>query len=73
MSIMACHRDGCGNVMCDRHSDEHGYICDECFNELVLLGVQTNISEFMESRKIENQESHSRAYFDAVFPDADGD
>lgn len=73
MGVMACHRVGCDSAMCDRLSSEHGYICNDCFEELVLLGVQTNITEFMESHKTKSQEKHSRAYFEAVFPDADGD
>lgn len=25
--------------MCDRLSNDYGYICDECFDELVLSGL----------------------------------
>jgi len=36
--------------MCDRYHYEYGYICDECFNELVSLGVHQDIDEFMQAR-----------------------
>jgi len=35
--------------MCDRYSYTHGYICDECFDELVNLGLTADISVFMDS------------------------
>jgi hypothetical protein len=50
MSVLSCCRYGCENIMCDRYSSEHGYICDECFEELRLGGRQ-NIETFMESKK----------------------
>jgi len=34
MSVKRCNRNGCQNVMCDRYSEEYGYICIDCFNEL---------------------------------------
>lgn len=34
MSVLACNRNGCRNVMCDRLSYEWGYLCDDCFAEL---------------------------------------
>lgn len=50
MSVLACARYGCDNIMCDRYSYIHGYICYECFNELVDLRT-LNIFDFMESEK----------------------
>ena len=38
MSVLACDRNGCDNVMCDRLSHEYGYICHECFKDLVNSG-----------------------------------
>jgi len=35
MGVMACFRNGCNNIMCDRYSDEFGYICNDCFSELI--------------------------------------
>jgi hypothetical protein len=49
MGVLACARTGCSNVMCDRYSREHGYICDSCFKELVESGV-TDYGYFMETR-----------------------
>jgi len=33
MSVLACSRTGCKNIMCDTFVPEIGYICDECKNE----------------------------------------
>jgi len=49
MSVMACSRRGCEHVMCDRYSSKHGYICGDCFSELLESGLDTNIKEFMDS------------------------
>ena len=51
MSVLSCNRNGCDNVMCDRYSPTHGYICDECFKELVDSGAATDIDLFMNSDK----------------------
>lgn len=48
MSVMACNRHGCGNILCDRRSFEHGYLCNSCFKELVEAGP-VKIDNFMES------------------------
>lgn len=72
MGVLACNRRGCRNIMCDRYSHEHGYICRECFNELVSLGVDTNVAEFMDSQKKEVHEPprvDPYDYFDKIFPD----
>ncbi len=37
--------------MCDRHSFKYGYICHECFEELVNLGWNMDIEFFMNSDK----------------------
>lgn len=47
MGIMTCNRNGCNNIMCDRHSHEFGYICNDCFDELVKSGPTTDIAQFM--------------------------
>lgn len=36
MSVLACSRQGCENIMCDKYSYIYGYICDECFEGLVV-------------------------------------
>ena len=49
MSVLACDRRGCTNIMCDRLSDNHGYICEECFAE--LCQKPQDFEEFMNSPK----------------------
>lgn len=50
MSVLNCQRNGCENIMCKRYSYECGYICDECFEELVRTRW-VGVSEFMNSIK----------------------
>ncbi len=47
--IVSCSRNGCERVMCDRHSVNYGYICNECFDALVRMGPGVNIGAFMNS------------------------
>lgn len=70
MGVLACNRNGCENVMCDRLSDEYGYICDECFEELCESDNFTNIEDFMKSKKggSSNNKEAIYAYMDKVFP-----
>ena len=51
MGVLACDRDNCKNVMCDRYSNEYGYICNECFNELRFKFPDVTIGDFMNSSK----------------------
>lgn len=67
MSVLACCRRDCPNIMCDRLSGEHGYICHECFEELVSLGVQTDINVFLDSPKKNANKDAARAYFETIF------
>ena len=72
MGVMECDRRGCESVMCNRHSHTYGYICNDCFNELVSLGVRVDISEFMDSPASGgNERDFAEAYFNEVFPDRD--
>lgn len=48
MSVLACSRSGCGNIMCDRYSHTHGYICSTCYEELVKLDPD-NVESFMDT------------------------
>ena len=52
MSVLACDRRGCENIMCQRLSRQFGYICWECFEELVELGITANIAVFMGTPKM---------------------
>lgn len=67
MSVLRCGRRGCENIMCDRYSYEHGYLCSECFEELVSTGPETDINYFMESLKRPNRDDESTARYGAVF------
>ena len=70
MGILACDRRGCKNIMCDRLSHEHGYLCNECFEELVEQGPEANIGEFMKSPKKDRaaRGRAARARFNEEFP-----
>jgi hypothetical protein len=71
MGVLACDRRGCENIMCDRISYKYGYICEECFEELVNKGVRTSVAEFMASDKRNNGDNLpqvTRMYFEEVFP-----
>jgi len=43
MGVLTCDRFRCDNVMCDRYSYHYGYICNDCFDELMnsTLGIET--------------------------------
>lgn len=67
MGVLACSRSDCDNIMCELISDEYGYICNECFEELkeflVYRGTVNDtegnclIKEFMESPKTHERSS----------------
>ena len=72
MSVFSCARRGCHNTMCNRLSQEHGYICDECYEELVASGPTTNIADFLTGYKPSaSSEKEARARYNAAFPIAD--
>jgi len=71
MGVLACSREGCSSIMCDRYSHIYGYICNECFAELVSLGPGASVPGFLESTRAEDPDALKRAAllrFDAVFP-----
>lgn len=74
MGVLECDREGCENILCDRYNSKHGHICEECFEELVKSGPETNITCFMNSVKKEKQgeEAEARARFEIVFPFREG-
>ena len=52
MGVLTCSRGDCLNAMCDRFSYKYGYICDECFEELVRFATKGgDIQDFMDSPK----------------------
>lgn len=74
MGVMGCFRAGCDNVMCTRYSSKHGYICNECFEELIDMGVEANIKWFMSTPKknhLHGMEEVARNRFEIEFPDTE--
>ena len=72
MGVLVCSRSDCENVMCDRYSPAYGYLCDECFAELVRCGVKTDIDEFL-SRAVHTDDDPAaiESYFGVIFPRTD--
>ena len=79
MGVMACNREGCRTIMCDRYSQEFGYICHDCFSELIdILISQVNsnknprdvIQKFMNLEKCDTYpiKANLWEYADGVFP-----
>ncbi len=67
MGVLACDRCGCGNIMCDRLSHFHGYICNECFSELCESGMQPQ--DFMDSTKGELTPKRDLTnWYNQIFP-----
>jgi hypothetical protein len=57
--------------MCDRSSTHYGYICDECFIELVHLRAIANVTAFMASDRNQDTAEADFAYFNALFQSGD--
>ena len=71
MSVLACDRHGCDNMMCDRYSwKRQEYLCNACFDALVNLGPGTDLDAFMAGKYRGDEFDHdaSRAYFDTKYP-----
>ena len=74
MGVLTCDRFWCKNIMCDRHSYEYGYICYECFDELVALGINADVEDFMNSTKTtltKSDRDYALEFFGEIFPDRD--
>jgi len=56
--------------MCDRLSYTYGYICDECFEELVASGSDTSIETFMSAKPNRNRDKlfPPRELYEQEFP-----
>jgi hypothetical protein len=53
--------------MCSRLSEDHGYICDECFKELV--GLKMEPAEFMATEwRTTKPFGRTEAMYDKEFP-----
>ena len=67
MSVLACNRVGCENVMCDYYSHAYGYICWECLQELKDKGM-CDIGTFMNEYKDNADDSEAwENYVDTLF------
>lgn len=68
MGVLACDRSRCENIMCGRYSSNYGYICGSCFDELVRLGPEQNVQEFMDSDQGCNPPLEAiEAFFNHIF------
>jgi len=65
MGVLACDREGCTNILCDRLSNVYGYICNECFEELVNSGSAA-IMKFMATEQKEHE--LDRGFYEKIFP-----
>ena len=70
MGVLACDRAGCANIMCDRLSNEYGYICWECFDELVESG-SLDIQQFMDTPRQVLHKPDPETY-EKIFPEMQG-
>jgi hypothetical protein len=59
MSVLSCDRRGCKNIMCDMYSHKYGYLCNECYSQ--LLESNLSIKCFMESNKKSFMKRNSRS------------
>jgi len=67
MGVLRCDRLGCENIMCGRYNLRYGYICWECFEELVALGT-TDIQGFM-GQELERKEKPGQEFYEGIFPE----
>lgn len=69
MGVMPCYRKDCDAILCDRYSTEFGYICNECFEELVNCDLDAET--FMNTSKGSSIESidNRRKKLEEVFYD----
>ena len=69
MSALECNRDGCTTAMCDRYSHDYGYICDECFAEMVFTDCGgLSIDTFMQTTPNRQYLRDRQGFYDAIFP-----
>jgi len=70
MGSMICNRGNCTNIMCTRHNPFLGYICDQCFAELVGSNI-TEIEAFMKSDPVTDRaySVELREFYRETFPE----
>jgi hypothetical protein len=62
-----CSRTGCNSTNCSRYSKRYGWICHECFKELIELKTKIDIKHFMDYGKV-NDKNANVAYIIKEFP-----
>lgn len=58
MKMNKCNRGNCSHIMCDRYSIRYGYICSDCFSELIKSNL--SIRDFMETDPGDSLEKKDR-------------
>ena len=69
MGVLACDRKGCKNIMCDGYSCKYGYICYDCFSELLEYNDR-DINKFMNTikeKKLYNDDFSWKAFCNNEF------
>ena len=69
MSFASCQRKDCTNFLCDLFSNQYGYICRECFLDLIATGPTTDIADFMQSESKPDGLDGARIRYSKVFSD----
>lgn len=64
-----CAREGCAGFLCDRKSSRYGYICHSCFEELVELGINASVDEFMKTPAPDDCHMEELEIAEAMFND----
>ena len=67
MGVLACDRNGCENIMCDYYSETYGYLCWECYNELLDKCDSMTIEMFMKTLRDDCWSSTMREYVQRKF------
>jgi hypothetical protein len=53
--------------MCDRYSHRYGYLCNDCFEELVAKGEGVDVHEFLNTPPTPVEKKWSRDKWDEEF------
>ena len=69
MGVLECDRKECDNIMCDRYSRDYGYICSDCFEELVIKAIHPR--QFMNIPKSDN--AYNSGFYEEIFTRVDKD
>lgn len=62
MSVLACNRVGCNNIMCDTYVPHIGYICFECQKEFINFLINNGYIVNNEYQVIEHLEQFMSKY-----------